>query len=460
MDINKLKHIVNKNAAVTGVPHQSIYDMYFFEHFLYRISISKYAKNFVFKGGFLLESMIGLSSRTTMDLDLKAQKMIFNEEKLIEIFTEICNSNCDEISYKITSVDPIQLNKEYNGQTVNIEAQMKNLKKRFSVDVAVGDVVTPYPIQYLYESKIDDLKFNILSYNIETIIAEKFQTLISKGLNNSRAKDLYDIHMLLKENINSDFLRSAIINTFHCRKTNYDKRYILNLIDTIQHSTYRREIFEAFAQKNSFVHNLSFDDAILSAKKVCDYISNNDKISLLKYNIELHLVRHGQDDQEKLGGWSDNHLTDNGKKEVEELASSINSSYDVFISSDLTRAKETSLILNKLLNMNIIYNPSFREMNNGNLANLTKEEALKIYSGLYFSALKMNERYPNGESPNEFFIRIQQAFLDLLENNRNKKILLVTHGGVITIILSLINGYTYSNQLKITPPTASVTILK
>lgn len=460
MDISKLKYIVNKKAIETDAPHQSIYDMYFFEHFLYRISISKYAKNFVFKGGFLLESMLGLYFRTTVDLDLKVQKIELSEEELKEIFTEICNINCDDIRYSIISLDSIQLNNVYNGQSLNIEAQMKHLKKRFSVDIGVGDVVTPYPINYLYESKIDNLKFDILSYPKETIIAEKFQILISRGLDNSRAKDLYDIHMLLKEDINKEIFSSALINTFHYRETTLDKPYLFYMINEIHQSEHRREIFEHYARKNSFVRNITFDDVMLSANRVCDYISNQEKINLSEYNVELHLVRHGQDEQDKLGGWSGNHLTNDGIKEVEVLSVEVAESYDVFISSDLVRAKETSFILNKRLNMEITYNEAFREMNNGDLANLSKEEAQKKYPGLYFSSLKMDEHYPNGESPNEFFSRVQKAFLDMLENNRNKRILLVTHGGVITVILCLIHGYVYSNQLKITPKTASLTILK
>ena len=149
-------------------------------------------------------------------------------------------------------------------------------------------------------------------------------------------------------------------------------------------------------------------------------------------------------------------LTDKGKEEVRNLLGDIDDHYDLFISSDLVRTKETSLILNSKLNMEIKYDSDFRETNNGDLKDLTKQEFNEKYNGLYFSSLKMDQCYPNGESPNQFYKRIKDAFIKLLEENKNKKILLVTHGGVITVIMCLIYGLPYSNLLKITPKTGTI----
>ena len=184
-----------------------------------------------------------------------------------------------------------------------------------------------------------------------------------------------------------------------------------------------------------------------------------DKINLSEYDIELHIVRHGQDERNKLGGWSDNHLIEEGINQINNLKDEIDDYYDLFISSDLTRCKETSNIINEKLNMNIVYDFNYREVNNGNLKNLTLEEFNNKYPGLYFSSLDMDEKYPNGESPNDFYNRVSNAFIDLIENNRGKKILLVTHGGVITVLLCLIKGYKYSNYLKIVPNTGTITKL-
>ena len=110
--------------------------------------------------------------------------------------------------------------------------------------------------------------------------------------------------------------------------------------------------------------------------------------------------------------------------------------------------------------MDILYDSNFREVNNGDLSNLTLEEFNNKYTGLYFSSLKMDEKYPNGESPNDFYNRVYNSFISLLKNNIGKKILLVTHGGVITVILCILNGYKYSNFIKIAPKVGSIIKLK
>ena len=183
------------------------------------------------------------------------------------------------------------------------------------------------------------------------------------------------------------------------------------------------------------------------------------RINLHDYNIILHLVRHGEDEQDKIGGWSDNHLTNKGIEEVKALLPLIDSSYDLFISSDLVRAKETSKILNTKLNMDIIYDSNYRECNNGIYKNKLKSELNEI-GVKRFKEMPMNEKFPGGESPIMFYKRVKKAFLKLLDENRNKKILLVSHGGIITIIMCLLEGIEYTNTLRIHPKTGTLTIFK
>ncbi len=189
-------------------------------------------------------------------------------------------------------------------------------------------------------------------------------------------------------------------------------------------------------------------------------ISFKERINISPYNVEIHLVRHGEDEQDKIGGWSNNHLNEKGIKEVNELMNRIDPHYDLFISSPLERARETAEILSTKTKMKIIYDDHFKEINNGDLANMYKKDFIEKYPGFFYSSLQMNDHYPNGESPCEFYQRVKNAFLKLLGANKGKKILLVTHGGVITIILSLIHGYEYSTKLKLAPKTASLTMIK
>jgi probable phosphoglycerate mutase len=166
---------------------------------------------------------------------------------------------------------------------------------------------------------------------------------------------------------------------------------------------------------------------------------------------ELLLIRHGEDEQDKLGGWSDNHLTNNGIKQVEELAVKLKESdikYDLILSGCLVRAKETAKIINDKLNLEVIYNQNFNEINNGDLKNLTKEEFMIKYPDLYYSSLMMDEKYPSGESPLDFYRRVKDEIYSILLLYNHKNIILVTHGGVIGIILSILKNETWNNQVK------------
>ena len=184
------------------------------------------------------------------------------------------------------------------------------------------------------------------------------------------------------------------------------------------------------------------------------------KVNLKDYGIELHLVRHGQYNLNKIGGWTDDSLSKEGIEEVRLLLDKIDNDYDVFLSSDLVRAKETTLILNEKLNKNIIFDQRFREIDCGELNNMTIDEFINTYPHDYFQKMQMSDEFKGGESQNSFFDRIKQSFLELLEENKGKKILLVTHGGVITVIMCLLNGQNYDNKVHFDIKTGDIIKLK
>lgn len=200
MNAQKLKALVKNEVLRSGALPQDVYDAFFFESFLRRLSVSEYRNSFVLKGGFLLESILGLSLRTTMDMDFKVEGLALDEEKLLRIMESICSVPIgDDVHFDIVGISDIAAETKYGGKTVKIEAHLDNLRKRFSIDIAEGDPVTPYPDKYEYRPLMEGPSFTILSYNKETMLAEKFEALISRGLNNSRSKDLFDINMLMKE---------------------------------------------------------------------------------------------------------------------------------------------------------------------------------------------------------------------------------------------------------------------
>lgn len=454
MGLAKTKSNIDSLSRSQNVANQTLWDMFFFENFLNRLVKSKYKSKFIFKGGFLLGSIVGIDQRTTLDIDLKYIGVNLDDTVLLQIFTEICEVDLgDEIKYELLDITEITKEKKYVGKSIRIKSKYYNIQKTFNIDIARGDIVTPSPILYNYKSNINEISFDILAYSKETILAEKIETLISKGETNSRSKDLFDIYLLSNEGYSKEILNSAVINTFYARNTELTSD-IYNKAKKILSSMRIKELFESYVKKNKFTNSLNYEDCKEAILKVIENIEFINKIDLNGINIDL--LRHGEDEQDKLGGWSDNHLTPNGIMQVDEISVHLNKDYDIIISSDIVRTRETAEIIASKLSKEIIFNEKLREINNGDLKNLTKEEFNNMYPGLYFSALSMNQAYPNGESPNDFYVRIKDALLEILNKYTGKKLLIITHGGVITIIQCLLNGWKYSNLLKITVPHASL----
>ncbi|MDD4103800.1 MAG: nucleotidyl transferase AbiEii/AbiGii toxin family protein [Bacilli bacterium] len=460
MELGRVKAKIANYAKDKNVDVQVAWDTFFFDEFIHRLSISKYKNDFIFKGGFYLQSILGIETRSTMDIDFKLTKNDVTNDELLRICQEIIDLNTNNISFSITKIEEIRQASKYGGKTISIVGKFFNITKRFSVDIDFGDIVTPDPIFFEYKNALTDENYEVLSYTIESIIAEKFETLISKGVNNSRSKDLLDLYLLNQKGFDRNLLNCALINTFYSRKTQFDSVYINNTIDEVFSFDRIQELYENYTRKNSFAKNVSFSDCEKAVREIKSHITFREKIDLAAYGVEVHVVRHGEDDRGRIGGWSDNQLTEIGINQVKELSNIIDDEYDLIISSDLNRAKETAIILNNKLKNKIQFDERYREVNNGQLKNLSKAEFMKNYTQFIFSRLKMDQPYPGGESPNDFYKRIKNSFIDLVQKNKDEKILLVTHGGVITVITCLIYGFKYSNLLKLNIPLASVTKFK
>lgn len=170
--------------------------------------------------------------------------------------------------------------------------------------------------------------------------------------------------------------------------------------------------------------------------------------------MRIFLVRHGKDDGNYRGGWSLVPLTEEGINQVKKLAEFLNTQKDYYniekiISSDLERARQTTNIINEKLNVNVEFTERLREMNNGKIAGMLNKDVEKIYPGLYYNTLRIDERYPGGESPIEFHDRIIKDFKNIVKENKNhNNIMIVTHSGVINIIYRYINNMEWSNKIK------------
>ena len=231
MNGEKLKNKIKKRAKEIGAQPQELMQMYFFERLLYRISISRYKFNFILKGGLLLSAIIGDERRTTNDMDTMIKGIDIESDELLRIIQEIINIETDDnISFEVEKTKDIRVDDIYGGVNVKLIAKKDGLIVPLFIDITTKDPITPREIEFKYKSLFDDTYIKIMAFNKETIIAEKFETLIKDTETNTRAKDFYDLYILIKDywnDLDKTNLIKAIQNT--CKRR--DSLYILDEIE-------------------------------------------------------------------------------------------------------------------------------------------------------------------------------------------------------------------------------------
>ena len=272
MNSDKLNALIKKRAKKNNDMSLHLHQMFFFEHVLMRLEKSKYRDNIILKGGVLLSSIIGCDMRTTKDIDATLKSILLTEESIKNIFEEILSIDIDDgFNFKIESIKDIRLESEYSGYRINVYGVFDKLKTHFFIEVTTGDIITPREIMYKYNSIFEDKTINIMAYTIETIIAEKFESIISKNISTTRAKDFYDIYILINNhisNVDKHILVKAVERTFKHRNTNFNIEYLKAVFDIIKNSVVLKELFDNYRKKLNYVKNVNFEDTILAINKI------------------------------------------------------------------------------------------------------------------------------------------------------------------------------------------------
>ncbi len=264
----------SKNMAIKyNITPNEVLQNYMFERILERLSVSQYKNNFTLKGGLLLSSIMGISTRTTMDMDTSVKGINLTDTELYKILKEILDINVgDNVKFQIMNSTPIREEDNYGGLKYNIIATFDNLKVNLSIDIATGDTITPKEIEYNYKMLFEDRKLQIMTYNIESIIAEKFQTVVSRGILNSRMKDYYDLYYLVTyKEFSKENLKQAITKTFEKRNTNLKE--IENTLSKIKESSFIKELWENYSKKHRYTENIKFEEIINTIYKIRDIIN-------------------------------------------------------------------------------------------------------------------------------------------------------------------------------------------
>lgn len=265
MNKAKLTALCHKMSAKTGLTFNSVMIYYFLEVILKKLSQSNYSDHYVFKGGFLLSNIIGIKSRSTVDIDFQFHKMELSEEKVKKQLTEVFANSKDDISFSIQSITAIKESDDYGGYRATILCELENIKQVVHLDIATGDVVTPQPINYYYEAIFTDETFPIIAYNVESILAEKLQTIYSRNFLNSRSKDFYDIFILLKlkkDDIDFSQLEIACQRTFLYRETELDFNKIIKLLESFKTDDTQKQQWKNYSKKYSYTKEITFSSVL------------------------------------------------------------------------------------------------------------------------------------------------------------------------------------------------------
>ena len=257
----KLTALCHKIAKQTGLTFNSIMTYYFLEVILKKLSKSSYANHYIFKGGFLLSNVIGVESRSTVDIDFLFHKQSLSEENVQQQLDDILTESKDDIQFLIQSITTIKESDDYGGYRATILCQLENIKQIIHLDIATGDVVTPQPITYDYKAIFDDENFPIIAYTIETILAEKLQTIYSRSFLNSRSKDFYDIYILSKlkkEDIDFVQLKLACERTFSYRDTELVFNNIIELLKIFKNDPTQHQQWKNYSKKYHYTKDISF----------------------------------------------------------------------------------------------------------------------------------------------------------------------------------------------------------
>ena len=278
MNSDKLKNIISKKAHGNSDISQKYYQLFYFERILERISISNYRGQIILKGGLLLTSIIGDDERTTKDMDATLKGIPLTKNDVEKVFNEILHIDIDDgTSFQIVSIKDIRLEDEYGGFRLNILSKLDNNKTYITVELTTGDVITPREMKYNYNSIFEDKKIPIMSYPLETVLAEKFQTIVTRGLFNTRLKDFYDVYILINtkiDDLNRSNLIKAIKNTFKWRETNFDLEQFNEVIDDLSNDNNMNNLWNEYISKNSYAKNVKFEDTINSLKEIIEILES------------------------------------------------------------------------------------------------------------------------------------------------------------------------------------------
>lgn len=262
---NSFKAKIKNMAKDRGIPAQQLQQNFLIEQVLKLIAKSSYKDSFIVKGGYLIGQLIGLDKRTTMDLDVTLKGTTLSQENLITIFEEILSDSDDVFSFEVDKLEPIRQDDEYGGFSLKLNATFDTLREVVFIDITTGDKITPREITYSMPSLFTNESIEVWTYNLETVLAEKLETIISRGVASTRPRDRYDLFTLYhirKDEIDFDVLREALANTVEKRGSKEAIDIWESQLNSIETDEYQKQLWTRYQRQFKYAQDISFEKSV------------------------------------------------------------------------------------------------------------------------------------------------------------------------------------------------------
>ena len=268
----RIKSVAKQNNADA----RTLMRIYMMERFLERLAQSEYRDNFIIKGGILVTAMIGVAHRSTMDIDTSMKNLNLSAEDALRVVNQVKDIDLDDgVSFEVKDVSNIMDEMEYPGIRVTMNANVGRLITPLKIDISTGDVITPRAIEFNYDLLLEDRSISLWSYNLETILAEKLQTVLARGILNTRMRDFYDIRMLLdtyEDKVNKAILKDAFAATCKKRGTDHLQEQAEEIIKIIEADEQLQVLWRAYQKKYSYAAEIDYASVISGVRKLMDWI--------------------------------------------------------------------------------------------------------------------------------------------------------------------------------------------
>jgi predicted nucleotidyltransferase component of viral defense system len=265
-----LKAKIRNLAKQKDMSAQVVLQNYMFERFLERLSKSEYKDKFILKGGMLIAAIVGIDNRATMDMDATIKNYPLNIESLSKAITDICTVEIDDnVRFSFVGIEPIREDDDYGGFRVSVQADYDTIITPMQIDITTGDAITPREILYSFNMIFDEGTIGVWAYNIETVLAEKYETILRRGELSTRPRDFYDIYILAKtQDFNEELFADAAKKTSTNRGTTHIFKELGKRIDSIKNSEDLKRQWEKYTRNYRYAEDISYEDVIEALKSL------------------------------------------------------------------------------------------------------------------------------------------------------------------------------------------------